>query len=181
MSVVQRISADDVRGVGRESERRVNSRLILASAVNAFLFLAGCSINDFGFVEARTFMTADAEVQHTSAVGLHLDTRHDVVSLSLGAVRLDSIHALPCIDRATAVQERRRQASERSPIQLSLNRLAGLQIEVSARHLGLTLGVRDRLLVFAPNESQAGTRLISYRPAALEQTSLTWNLQNACP
>jgi hypothetical protein len=133
----------------------------------AALAIAGCAVNDHGFVRVERRETPTASIMTLSAVGAHLSTYAADRGLSLGWVERTYAMAKPDPEGSFAVDlgaidvewHRVRPAAddsqptpaERDPILVAIRRV-GLSLDANAQHFGLMLGFQERAAIRLPTE-----------------------------
>lgn len=151
----------------------------LVPAVGLFV-IAGCSVNEFGFVRHERFETKGAYVHSSIAYGLHIDTRDDDPSLSLG--RYEALYVFPTRCRGAANFGRLSDKDLFRSIrpQLSYSLMDGFQLKAGRGEVSVTMGVREHLVALSVDRSASVARTIYFDPERPHATILRIERESDC-
>lgn len=147
--------------------------------INALLITA-CSVNEFGYVDVEQYRGDGAVVYRATATGIHLGTRFDDISLTLG--RREAIFIFPeaCDVGGESAAVALAATSEVRWPEASIIYTEGLLLLGGSKQFEITLGVREASLIVSRKDSGSFHRRLRFYHNDLAATQLFFEGEQDC-
>lgn len=128
----------------------------------AALTLQACSVNEYGTSTVERIAADGAHVFSVSGWGIHLNTRGDPLSLTVGKYSAQHIFPDNCPGIDNVADLSSTELFQKLLPQFSLTQSAGISVDVGSNNIGITIGVRENGLLLSVDNAASIQRQLRY-------------------